>query len=82
MIYNYRESVTQDYVMSHMYFNLAAVSGESKSALGGRNLVAEKMPPPRLKSPGTYPELETKEFEELRIADWWLLSWTMAINLF
>jgi len=38
-----------------MYFNLAAVSGESKSALGGRNLVAEKMPPTQIEKPRNLP---------------------------
>ena len=41
------QGVLKDYVMAHMYCNIAAVSG-SKSAIKGRDVIEENMTPSQL----------------------------------
>ena len=43
-MYNLGESVSQDYVQAHMWFNLAAAQG-SKKGRENRDIVAKKMTP-------------------------------------
>ena len=47
VMHNNGEGVPQDYVQAHMWWNLAAVSGD-EDAIGNRNIVAEDMTPAQL----------------------------------
>ena len=39
------QGVLQDYVYAHMWFNIAASSGKSKSASKNRDIIAKQMTP-------------------------------------
>jgi len=48
LMYDKGRGVTQDYVRAHMWFNLEAVSGDSKNASANRDRVAAKMTPAQI----------------------------------
>ena len=43
VMYGKGQGVLQDYVRAHMWWNIAASSGESKNASNNRDIVAKKM---------------------------------------
>ena len=47
VMYGNGQGVPQDYVMAHMYFNIAAVGG-NKNAIKGRSIFEKQMVPSQL----------------------------------
>ena len=48
LMYAKGKGVLQDYVRAHMWYNIAAMSGESKNASKNRDIVAKRMTPSQL----------------------------------
>ena len=49
-MYENGRGVLQDYVRAHMWFNIAASSGESKDASKNRDFVAKRMTPSQIET--------------------------------
>ena len=47
-MYENGKGVLQDYVRAHMWYNIAASSGDSKNASKNRDIVAKRMTPARI----------------------------------
>ena len=47
-MYGTGDGVVQDYVRAHMWFNIAATSGDSKYASKNRDIVAKRMTPAQI----------------------------------
>ena len=50
MMYGTGDGVLQDYVRAHMWFNIAATSGDSKDASQNRDFIVTKMTPTQLET--------------------------------
>ena len=48
LMYDNGQGVAQDYVRAHMWYNLGAISGDSKNASTNRDLIAKRMTPSQI----------------------------------
>ena len=48
LMYNNGNGVAQDYVRAHMWFNLGAISGDSKNTSTNRDNIAKRMTPAQI----------------------------------